>query len=213
MTGRAAFNPGSSVFEKVRTAFVRVALQAGLLLEASQPFPRSRFMGIVTGNTSKYSFLQSVPFVQLEQRIDVFVTGQAAFGRTCVQKGRLGIGMDGVTRGAVHGCFTVNAGVEPRTGFCVACDTFLCFFVGRIFSFESKDVGSTPLIHVFIRITVAGSAALHGRMRVGGECLSQVVMALCAGFDVGFLMNWPGSGQKCGDTEGQSDEANRLEER
>jgi len=39
MTGRASFHARSFMFEKEGAAFVSVALQAGLVLEASQSFP------------------------------------------------------------------------------------------------------------------------------------------------------------------------------
>ena len=54
-------------------------------------------MGIVTGCAHEYSLLEPVPFVQLKLRIDVLVTGKAAFCGACLQEKGFCTRMYGVT--------------------------------------------------------------------------------------------------------------------
>ena len=202
------------MFEEERPAFVRVALQAGLVFEASQSFPRRRFMGIVTGSTLEYSLLEPVSLIQLKLRIDIFVTGKAAFCGACIQESGFWISMNGMARCAVHGCFSVRAGEKPGIILSVACDTFLRFFISQIFSFKSKDIGSAAFIHMRFSVAVAAGAALHWGMRVGSEGCGHIFMTRCAGFDVSVLIGgWFGGGQECRSKQDQTDKTNCLEKR
>ena len=160
MTGRASFHTGRFMFEEKGSALVRVALQAGHVFETSKSFSCRGFMGIVTGCAPEYSLLEPVPFVQLKLRIDILMACEAAFCGACIQERGFRISMNGVARGAVHGCFSVRTAEKPGVILGVACDAFLRFFIGQIFSFKSKNIGTAAFIHVCLSVAVAAGAAL-----------------------------------------------------
>jgi len=170
-------------------------------------------MGIVTGCALEYSLLEPVSFIQLKLRIDILVTGKAALCGACIQKSGFRISMYGMALCAVHGCFSMWTGEKPGAILRVACDAFLRFFYGHIFSFKSKDIGSAAFIHMRFSVAVAAGAALHWGMRVGGKSRSHIFMTRGTGFDVSILIGWLGGGQECRRKEYQTEKTNRLEKR
>ena len=66
MAGRAAFDSGGFMLMKIRAALVRVALEAGFLLESAQSLPNRWFMGIMAGHAGENAFLETVLLVQIE---------------------------------------------------------------------------------------------------------------------------------------------------
>ena len=99
------------MLKQVGSFFVGVAAEAGFVFETSQPFPGRGFMGIVAGGALHNAFLESVPFVQLELRGDVFMAHRAAFGFVQLEHAFLcGVSVLGMAGRAVQGGLAVRAG-------------------------------------------------------------------------------------------------------
>ena len=86
MACRTAFNSGGFVLMKIRSALVRVALEASFLFESAQPFPEGGFMGIVARNTGQDAFLKAVFFIQVEPGRHIAMADAATFVRRCLQQ-------------------------------------------------------------------------------------------------------------------------------
>ncbi len=68
VTGSASLNADAAVLKQKWSLFIGVTLEAGLLLEASEPTPGLRLVRIVAGDAAEQVLIQPVAFVERELR-------------------------------------------------------------------------------------------------------------------------------------------------
>ena len=195
MADGAALDPGGAVLVEKRSALVRVALQAGFLLESAEPFSRRRLMGVMAGGAAEDSFLQPMTLVQIELGEDVLMAGKARFRRADLQQVRVRLGrMHGVTGRAIQGGLAVGTGHKPGTALGVAFQACFGLLRGEVCRLEGEDIRSAAFLDMLFRSGMARRAAGLSDRCVGliEKALDNVFMTASAcvgvlgGLDNGF---------------------------
>lgn len=139
VTGGAALDAGRFVFVEIWTTFVGVAFETGFVFETGQPPGYGGSVGIVTGGTTQYAFLETMTLVHLKLCDYIPVTGCAEFAAVGAQQSAFFMrGVDRVALGTIHTGFGVWPGHKRGIGVEMAFHTGVRFLHGA-FAFECQN--------------------------------------------------------------------------
>lgn len=208
VAARTTLDSGGTVFVQKRAAFVGMAFKANFLFKPAQALRAGLGrMGIMAGGTFEDAFLEAMPLVELELGHDILMARRADLAGLFLEEGRLGLAaMDAVAGTTVHRGQAVRAGHKGGLVLGVTGQTLIVLYSGKFGRFEGQKIGPAAFLHMLGRAGMTGGAGiLAGRgMRIPGECLDLVLMAVGAGDrSRGGSGTWP-RGRQDGDAHGES---------